>query len=106
MTQAIAALPHEARPERRRSAASARGGARCRRLARAPGRAARLHARSARRLLRVDGEDWVRIPREGARPITFLALDLDGVLPVRDPARFLARSGARLRRGARRSAAG
>lgn len=41
--------------------------------------------------LRLDGEEWVRIPRgKGRPPATFLALTFAGVLQVDDPARFLA----------------
>lgn len=40
--------------------------------------------------LRLDGEEWVRIPHRDGRPATFLALTLAGVLQVDDPARFLA----------------
>jgi CRISPR system Cascade subunit CasE len=42
--------------------------------------------------LRLDGEEWVRIPRREGRnaALTFLALTFAGVLQVDDPARFLA----------------
>jgi CRISPR system Cascade subunit CasE len=40
---------------------------------------------------RVDGYDWVRIPREDRQPaVEFGRLDFEGVLEVRDPAAFLA----------------
>lgn len=39
----------------------------------------------------VDGYETVRLPREGAAPIRFGQLDIEGVLRVEDPDRFLAR---------------
>jgi CRISPR system Cascade subunit CasE len=39
----------------------------------------------------VDGYETVRLPREGVPPIRFGQLDIEGVLRVEDPARFMAR---------------
>lgn len=40
--------------------------------------------------LRIEGEEWVRLPRPGTAPMTFSAVTLEGVLTVRDPAAFVA----------------
>lgn len=40
--------------------------------------------------LRLDGEEWVCIPRRQGGPATFLALTFAGVLQVDEPVRFLA----------------
>ena len=91
VTRAIAGLPPEPCPDRRR----ARRWAASREAA-----AAWLAAQGARHgfapdldaeRLRIDGEDWVRIPRDDGRTVTFLAVTFQGVLTVQDPARFLAR---------------
>ncbi|MCX7631284.1 MAG: type I-E CRISPR-associated protein Cas6/Cse3/CasE [Geminicoccaceae bacterium] len=43
-----------------------------------------------RPLLGADGYEQRVVPRERARPVTFSVLDLEGVLEVREPERFLA----------------
>lgn len=40
-------------------------------------------------LLTVLADDWVRLPRDGAAPMDFLAVDVDGGLTVTDPAAFV-----------------
>jgi CRISPR system Cascade subunit CasE len=40
--------------------------------------------------LHIDGEEWVRIPRQQAPAVTFSTLTFQGVLRVEDPGRFLA----------------
>ncbi len=40
--------------------------------------------------LRVDGYDWVRIPRDEQRAVEFGRLDFEGMLEVREPTTFLA----------------
>lgn len=39
---------------------------------------------------RVEGDRWRVLPRDGARPVRFSSLDLEGEIVVDDPARFLA----------------
>ncbi len=43
----------------------------------------------SRPLVRVDGDRWRVIPREGGRPVRFPSLDFEGVLVLDDPDRFL-----------------
>lgn len=91
VTRAIAALPLQPDSEKRRAE----------RFAAMRGAAGEWLARQGSRhgfspdltgdALRIDDEDWVRIPRDGHRAISFLAIGLDGVLTVDDPAKFLAR---------------
>jgi len=45
------------------------------------------------RLLRVDGDDWRVLPREGAKPVRFSSLDFEGELVLDDPALFLTKLG-------------
>ncbi|MET7245814.1 type I-E CRISPR-associated protein Cas6/Cse3/CasE [Methylobacterium sp. EM32] len=40
--------------------------------------------------LRVEGDDWRALPRDGARPVRFGSLDFEGEIVVEDPAKFLA----------------
>ncbi|RVU14165.1 type I-E CRISPR-associated protein Cas6/Cse3/CasE [Methylobacterium oryzihabitans] len=44
----------------------------------------------SRPLLRVDGDAWRVLPRDGGRPVRFSSLDFEGELVVEDPAAFLA----------------
>ncbi len=91
VTRAIAALPLQPDPEKRRAERfAAMQGAVGKWLVRQGGRHGFSPDMRADRL-RIDDEDWVQIPRDGRRAINFLAIGLEGVLTVDDPAKFLAR---------------
>ena len=91
VTHAIAALPSQPDPERRRAerfiAMQDAVGKWLVRQGTQHGFSPDLTANR----LHIDDADWVQIPREGRRPISFLAIGLQGVLTIDDPTKFLAR---------------
>jgi len=94
VTRAIAALPTQPDPEKRRAARFAAMQAATGKWLAQQGMQNGFSPETQADRLRVDEEDWVQIPRSGRSVISFLAIGLQGVLTVDDPVKFLTRLAA------------
>jgi CRISPR system Cascade subunit CasE len=91
VTRAIAALPAQPHPEKRRAERFAAMQAAAGKWLAHQGTQSGFSPEPQADRLRVDEEDWVQIPHSGGRVISFLAIGLQGVLTVDNPVKFLTR---------------